>query len=48
MTQSPSHKFGQIIGESIEYAFRSVFEVIANKNELYLDFANGNPSLARN
>lgn len=37
MAQSPSHKFGQIIGEILEKAMIPYFQEFANTNELYLD-----------
>lgn len=37
MAQSPSHKFGQIIGEVLESAIRPIMESVAKQQGLYLD-----------
>jgi len=37
MAQSPSHRFGQIIGETLERAIRPVLETVANELNFYLD-----------
>lgn len=37
MAESPSHRFGQIIGETLERAVRPIFEAIANQLGVYLD-----------
>ena len=46
MAQSPSHRFGQIIGEVLEAAIRGPLEEVCRKHELYLD--SKHPRLARN
>ncbi len=37
MAESPSHRFGQIIGEVLESAIRPIVEVVAKEHKLYLD-----------
>lgn len=37
MAQSPSHRFGQIIGETLERAVRPILETLAKQLGLYLD-----------
>lgn len=37
MAESPTHRFGQIIGELLETAIRPVLETVAKKHRLYLD-----------
>jgi len=37
MAESPSHRFGQIIGEVLESAIRPVVEAVATEHGLYLD-----------
>lgn len=37
MAESPSHRFGQIIGEVLESAIRPILEAVAKEHELYLD-----------
>ena len=37
MAQSPSHRFGQIIGEVLEAAVLPLMRQFANSHELYLD-----------
>jgi len=37
MAQSPSHQFGQIIGDTLERAVRPILEAIAKQFGLYLD-----------
>jgi hypothetical protein len=37
MAESLSHKFGQIIGDLLEFALKSVLQEFAEKHELYLD-----------
>src|SRR6266436_4004086 len=37
MAQSPSHRFGQIIGDMLEWAVRPILEAIAKELGLYLD-----------
>lgn len=37
MAQSPSHRFGQIIGDTLERAIRPILEAVANEVGLYLD-----------
>lgn len=37
MAQSPSHRFGQIIGEVLESAIHPIIEGIAKEHKLYLD-----------
>ncbi len=46
MAQSPSHRFGQIIGEVLEAAIRGPLEEVCRKHGLYLD--SKHPRLARN
>ena len=38
MAQSPSHKFGQIIGDLLEETMKPVLKDFCNKNNLYLDY----------
>ncbi len=45
MAQSPSHRFGQIIGEVLEAAIRSPLEGLCHRLGLYLDFKH--PRAAR-
>lgn len=37
MAKSPSHQFGQIIGDVLEASFESLLQNFANENDLYLD-----------
>jgi hypothetical protein len=37
MAQSPSHRFGQIIGDMLENAIRPILEAVAAELQLYLD-----------
>lgn len=37
MAQSPAHRFGQIIGETLERAVRPILEAVATDMNLYLD-----------
>ena len=37
MAKSPSHQFGQIIGDVLEASIESLLQNFANENELYLD-----------
>lgn len=37
MAQSPSHRFGQIVGDALEAGARSLLEDFARRNGLYLD-----------
>lgn len=37
MARSPSHRFGQIIGETLEHAIRPILQAVANELGLYLD-----------
>lgn len=37
MAASPSHRFGQIIGEILESAIRPIMEAVAKEHDLYLD-----------
>lgn len=37
MAESPSHRFGQIIGEVLESAIRPIVEAVATEHRLYLD-----------
>lgn len=37
MAESPSHRFGQIIGEVLESAIRPIMEAVAEEHGLYLD-----------
>src|SRR5438874_12406225 len=37
MAESPAHRFGQIIGDTLERAIRPLFEAIARDLGLYLD-----------
>ena len=37
MAESPSHRFGQIIGEVLESAIRPIVEAVAKEHGLYLD-----------
>ena len=37
MAQSPSHRFGQIIGEVLESAIRPPLQAVAREHGLYLD-----------
>lgn len=41
---SPTHKFGQIIGDVIEQSVRRPFEEVANKHGLYLDHRHPRPA----
>ena len=43
MARSPSHKFGQIIGDLIEAMLRKPLEKVARKHGLYLDFKHPRP-----
>ena len=44
MAQSPSHRFGQIIGEVLEAAIRGPLEEICRKHGLYLDSKHPRPA----
>ena len=44
MAESPSHKFGQIIGEILEVALREPLRALAKKHGLYLDYEHPRPS----
>lgn len=44
MAQSPTHKFGQIIGEVIERTIREPLAVIARKHSLYFDYKHSRPA----
>ena len=46
MAQSPSHRFGQIIGEVLESAIRGPLEDLCRQRGLYLD--SKHPRAARN
>lgn len=46
MAQSPSHRFGQIIGEVLEATIRSPLEELCRRRDLYLD--SKHPRAARN
>ena len=46
MAQSPSHRFGQIIGEVLEAAIHDPLEEVCRKHGLYLDSKHSR--LARN
>ncbi|MBX3395262.1 MAG: DNA methylase [Phycisphaerae bacterium] len=37
MAQSPAHRFGQIIGDTLERAIRPILETVANELHFYLD-----------
>ncbi|MBI4718188.1 MAG: DNA methylase [Planctomycetes bacterium] len=37
MAQSPSHRLGQIIGETLESTIRPILEAVAKRHRLYLD-----------
>lgn len=37
MAESPSHRFGQIIGDTLEQAIRPILEVVAKDSCHYLD-----------
>ena len=45
MAQSPTHKFGQIIGDTLEEAVRPALQNVAKKHGLYLDWKH--PRAAR-
>jgi hypothetical protein len=38
LAESPTHKFGQIIGDIIEESVRQPLEQIADKHGLFLDY----------
>lgn len=44
MAGSPSHRFGQIIGEALEAASESVLRQFANEHGLYLDKGSSRPA----
>src|ERR1700733_3295387 len=44
MANSPSHKFGQIIGELLEKMFQAPLTAIARKHGLYLDYKHSRPA----
>jgi len=44
MAQSPSHKFGQIIGELLEEMVRAPLTKVAKKRKLYLDYKHARPT----
>jgi transcriptional accessory protein Tex/SPT6 len=41
---SPSHKFGQIIGDLLEAALRSPLQSVASEYNLYLDYKHARPT----
>jgi hypothetical protein len=41
MAESPSHRFGQIIGDTLEGAIRPILEAVAKDLGLYLDGKGG-------
>jgi hypothetical protein len=44
MAESPSHKFGQIIGDVLEVAIEPVLSLFAQENGLYLDKKGPRPA----
>lgn len=46
MARSPSHKFGQIIGEILEEMMHAPLAEIAEKHDLYLDYRHKRPARA--
>jgi hypothetical protein len=43
LAQSPTHKFGQIIGDLVEESVREPLEAVAKKHALYLDYKHPRP-----
>jgi hypothetical protein len=43
MAKSPSHKFGQIIGDALEAAIETSLREFANKHKLFLDSKGPRP-----
>jgi hypothetical protein len=43
LAQSPTHKFGQIIGDLVEESVREPLEAVAKKHGLYLDYKHPRP-----
>ena len=43
MAESPSHRFGQIIGEALEAGVEPLLAAFAKKHNLYLDKKGGRP-----
>ncbi len=44
MAESPAHKFGQIIGDTLEVAIGPLFTDVARKHKLYLDRKGPRPA----
>jgi hypothetical protein len=44
MAESPSHKFGQIIGDLLERMLHAPLKAIADKHDLYLDYKHPRPA----
>jgi hypothetical protein len=44
LAQSPTHKFGQIIGELVEKSVHEPLAEIAHKHALYLDYQHPRPA----
>ncbi len=44
MAKSPSHKFGQIIGEVLETSVEPMLRALAAKHNLYLDIKGKRPA----
>lgn len=47
MAKSPAHRWGQIIGDALEEAFRPVFQAVASGHGLYFDFKRKRPARPR-
>ncbi|MBI3320276.1 MAG: hypothetical protein HYZ89_06810 [Candidatus Omnitrophica bacterium] len=44
MAKSPAHRWGQIIGDVLEEAFRPVFQQVADAHGLYFDYKRKRPA----